>query len=97
MDTRLHRTIALLIVVGGVLLAIGVVLLLRAQPEVSTVRVDGLNNGLPLPELPEEPGDPVLGRVVGGALAFVGAMTALVGAVAIGVRLALSDRDRRGS
>lgn len=92
MDNRLNRTIALLLAVGAALVVLGLALLLQPQPVVPNLVVDGLNNNYPPAEPPDYPADPTLRRLIGGTLAFVGFMAALVGAVATGVRLALSDR-----
>ena len=94
MDDRLKRTIAVLLAGGGLLVVIGLMMVLETRPEPVGYRVDGLTNGMPIPELepPEEGLD--LELLAGGVVAVGGVMVAMIGAVATGVWLGGGDRTR---
>ena len=96
MDDRLKRTVALLLAGGGLLVVIGLVMVLQTRPEPVSYRVDGLTNGVPVPELepPEEGLD--LKLLAGGVVAVGGVMMAMTGAVATGVWLASARGGDRG-
>ena len=93
MDDRLKRTVALLLAGGAVLVVIGLAIVFRDDPESIAYRVDGLTNGMPLPELEEPSADVNLRLVAGGVVAIGGVVMAMTGAVATGVWLA-GDRAR---
>lgn len=74
MDDRLKRTVALLLAGGAVLVVIGLGIVFRDDPEPIGYRVDGLNNGLPLPEMdPPKEGLP-LDLIAGSVVALGGVM-----------------------
>jgi hypothetical protein len=93
MDDRLKRAVALLLAGGAVLVVIGLGIVFRDDPEPVGYRVDGLNNGLPLPEMdPPKEGLP-LDLIAGSVVALGGVMLAMTGAVATGVWLGSARRD----
>lgn len=93
MNDRLKRTVALLLAGGAVLVVIGLAIVFRDDPESIGYRVDGLTNGMPLPELEEPTADVNLRLLAGGVLTIGGMVMAMIGAVATGVWLA---NDRGG-
>ncbi len=93
MDDRLKRTIALLLAGGAVLVVVGPAIVFRDAPEPTGVRVDGLTNGMPLPEMDPPEGGLPLDLIAGGVVALGGVMLAMTGAVATGVWLGSARRD----
>ena len=82
MDDRLKRAVALLLAGGAVLVVIGLGIVFRDDPEPVGYRVDGLNNGLPLPEMdPPKEGLP-LDLIAGSVVALGGVMLAMKGSSA---------------
>lgn len=92
MNDRLRRTVALLLVGGGVLVVVGIVVMHREWPGWS-YQADGLNGGsYTVDESSYEETGSTIGVVAGGVVASTGMLMAVVAAVAIGVRLAAPDR-----
>ncbi|CUR57930.1 hypothetical protein NOCA1130300 [metagenome] len=81
---------------GVVLVVIGLAIVFRDEPESIGYRVDGLTNGMPLPELEEPSADVNLRLVAGGVVAIGGVVAAMIGAVATGVWLAGDRGGDRG-
>jgi hypothetical protein len=96
MDDRLKRTVALLLAGGGLLVVIGLVMVLQAWPVSVSYQVDGLSNGMPVPELEDTTADVNLRLLAGGVAAISGVVVAMIGAVATGVWLAGDRGGERG-
>lgn len=91
MNDRLRRTVALLLIGGGVLVVVGLVVMQREWPGWS-YRADGLNGGsYTVDESSYEETGSTIGVIAGGVVASAGMLMTVVGAVAIGVRLAVPD------
>lgn len=91
MNDRLRRVVALLLIGGGVLVVVGLVVMHREWPGWS-YRADGLNGSYTVDESSYQETGSTIGVVAGGVVASTGMLMAVVGAVAIGVRLAAPDR-----